>query len=56
MEIRFCPGCAAILEQQPRTVGGVTSMYWVCPEGDWEEPVVNLQAEQSQEDPGATEA
>lgn len=39
MEIKFCPGCSAILEQLPRTVGGVPVMFWVCPEGDWEEPV-----------------
>lgn len=39
MEIKFCPGCSAIMEQLPRTQGGVSEMYWVCPEGDWEEPV-----------------
>jgi hypothetical protein len=39
MEIKFCPGCSAIMEQLPRTQGGISELYWVCPEGDWEEPV-----------------
>lgn len=39
MDLKFCPGCAAVLEQKPVTVGGITDLYWVCPEGDWEEPV-----------------
>ncbi len=39
MTIMFCPGCSAVMEQKPRTQGGVSQMYWVCPEGDWEEPV-----------------
>lgn len=39
MTMMFCPGCSAVMEQLPRTQGGVSELYWVCPEGDWEEPV-----------------
>lgn len=39
MSTRFCPICGDILFQQEMTIGGSTDMYWVCPEGDWEEPV-----------------
>jgi hypothetical protein len=39
MTIMFCPGCAAILEKEPRVINGESVMFWVCPEGDWEESV-----------------
>lgn len=39
MSIEFCPICAAILEIVPMTIGGETYDFWVCPEGDWEDPV-----------------
>ncbi|MWK54700.1 hypothetical protein GO594_01800 [Pseudomonas otitidis] len=48
MTIRRCPGCSAVLQQQEITVGGVTELYWVCPEGDWEEPVNNAKANQQE--------
>jgi hypothetical protein len=38
MTIMFCPGCAAIMEQEPRIINGESVMFWVCPEGDWEDP------------------
>lgn len=40
MSTRFCPICGDILFQQEMTIGGSTDFYWVCPEGDWEEPVI----------------
>ncbi len=39
MILMFCPGCAAVMEQEPRVINGESIMFWVCPEGDWEEPV-----------------
>jgi len=39
MSVEFCPICAAILEIVPMTIGGETYDFWVCPEGDWEDPV-----------------
>lgn len=53
MTIRFCPGCSAIMEQEPRIVGGISELYWVCPDGDWEEPVnpsLNAAPEQPEEE------
>ncbi len=41
MILMFCPGCAAVMEQEPRVINGESIMFWVCPEGDWEDPVVD---------------
>ncbi len=41
MTVKLCPICGSFLEQQEITVGGSTDLYWVCPEGDWEDPVVD---------------
>jgi hypothetical protein len=26
------------MEQEPRIINGESVMFWVCPEGDWEDP------------------
>lgn len=47
MEVKFCPSCGDILQQVEMTIGGTTAWYWVCPEGDWEEPVNSVSAEET---------
>lgn len=44
MPSKWCPICGAELYQQQMTIGGITDWYWVCPEGDWEEPVSTVLA------------
>lgn len=39
MPTKRCPGCSAELVQEPYIINGESIMFWVCPEGDWEEPV-----------------
>jgi hypothetical protein len=39
MTVKWCPSCAEIMVQQPYIINGESIMFWVCPEGDWEEPV-----------------
>jgi hypothetical protein len=35
----FCPSCGAIMGKVPMNIQGTIDDFWVCPEGDWEEPV-----------------
>lgn len=39
MTTKRCPSCAEVMIQEPRIINGVSYQFWVCPEGDWEEPV-----------------
>lgn len=39
MPTKRCPGCSTALIQEPYIINGESIMFWVCPEGDWEEPV-----------------
>jgi len=39
MATKRCPACSTALEQEPYIINGESIMFWVCPEGDWEEPV-----------------
>jgi hypothetical protein len=39
MTTKRCPSCAEVMIQEPRIINGVSYPFWVCPEGDWEEPV-----------------
>lgn len=39
MSVEFCPICASILEIQQILIHGKLEDFWVCPEGDWEDPV-----------------
>lgn len=40
MTVKRCPSCAEVMTQEPYIINGESIMFWVCPEGDWEEPVV----------------
>lgn len=44
MTVKRCPSCAEVMVQQPYIINGESIMFWVCPEGDWEEPVSNQNA------------
>lgn len=48
MPTKRCPGCSSELFTEPYIINGQTLMFWVCPNGDWEEPVED-EAESSQE-------
>lgn len=37
------------MAQEPYVINGETVMFWVCPEGDWEEPVNALVASSPEE-------
>jgi hypothetical protein len=39
MSVEFCPICGSVLDKVPITIHGVVYDFWVCPEGDWEDPV-----------------
>ena len=39
MTTKRCPTCSAVMVQEPYIINGESIMFWVCPEGDWEEPV-----------------
>jgi len=39
MSTKRCPACSTALVQEPYVIDGESIMFWVCPEGDWEEPV-----------------
>lgn len=39
MTVKRCPSCAEVMDQEPYIINGESIMFWVCPEGDWEEPV-----------------
>lgn len=39
MTTKRCPTCSEVMVQEPYIINGESIMFWVCPEGDWEEPV-----------------
>lgn len=48
--MKFCPICGDILYKTQITVGGMTDWYWVCPAGDWEDPVIDQVVIETQEE------
>lgn len=39
MVTKRCPKCSEVMVQEPYIINGESIMFWVCPKGDWEEPV-----------------
>lgn len=39
MTVKRCPSCAEVMVQETYVINGQPFLFWVCPEGDWEEPV-----------------
>lgn len=44
MTVKRCPSCAELMVQKPYIISAESIMFWVCPEGDWEEPVTPASA------------